>query len=481
MIAPSLGARNFYDDTRLSAGVAWEYRVRRLQRDIFDQGYYALGTALPAQDQRGLVLFVTEDGLAEDIRPELDRFAKDLTGDGWHVLQLTGPSARGLDAEAELVAAWSLRADLMSQFAAGGAEDTEVAVVLVGDVPLVKSGWVAPDGHAPQATASDLFYGDFDGDWPQSDSTPGTLQPSRLPGNGIEASVGRIDFSDLATADRAQEIAYLTDYFDRNHAWRHGQWGDLREAYLGAKGHLFVEGDGLANIVGPAAITPGGHHDVGESGRWLFEVDFGDFNGATYLTEYAAKPVFAINFDSNKQKIDQRNNPMTTMMAASNQALAVDWGARPAWRLHAMALGRTIGDAQRRTANNQTLTDGLADYMPTGKHRLMAPIWLNLMGDPTLHAFPVLPAADLKAVPQNHGMTLTWQASPDARLQGYRLYRAGRDGMYHPIGPDLIAAEQFTDPAPTPDARYMLRALAFKEVHAGTLLMLSQGVFSESP
>lgn len=476
ILAPSLGAKNFYDDTTATPGTAWEYRVRRRQREILDQGYYAAGSAIPAIDHRGMVLLVTETGLSQDIAPELTRFAADLTGDGWHVSLLDGPSARDLAPEAELTEARGLRDRLIAQYETRQTDDETVAIILVGDLPLVKSGWVAPDGHAHQPAATDLFYADLDGNWPVNRNTPSLLAPSRLPGNGIETMIGRIDFSSLSPKDRAREITYLKDYFERNHAWRHGQWGDLRRAYLGSEPHLIVEGHGLDNIVGPDQVTPGGHHDVGEERRWLFGADFGHHKGANYQTLYAAKPVFAFNFGSNKQRIDAANNPMLGMMSAPNQALAVAWGSRPAWRVHGMALGRSIGDAQLRTANNRAGPDGNPDYMPTGPYRLMAPIWLNLLGDPTLHAFPVQPPADVRKERSDAGVVLNWTASSAPGLHGYRVYRAGPDGHFAPIGPKLITAQRFLDRAPIPEARYMVRALALKQVHAGSVMMLSQGI-----
>lgn len=485
-LSTDLGEAKSFRDNKASPGIAWEYKVRRVRDGIVDQGYFAAAIDLPAIDRRGLVLLVEEAGLSNHIGPELDGFAADLVGDGWRVERLTGTSARRLTPVGELAAARELRDRLSARYKAWTEDaaregDATVAVILVGDLPLVKSGRVAPDGHEPQPTATDLFYADVDGDWPSVGGTSGLLAPSRLPGNGIEMMLGRIDFSVSRLQGPSREIAYLIDYFTRNHAWRSGQWGDLRNAYLGSASHLAVEGHGLATIVGPDNVTPGEHHDVGEERRWLFGVDFGDYDGKTYLTRYAAKPVFAINFGSHKQRIDKMLNPMAGIMAAPNQALAVAWGARPAWQLHGMALGETIGAAQLRTANNRGMSNGTPDYAPTGRYRIVDPIWLNLLGDPTLHAFPVRPPSELTVTPQDGGSQLNWRASDDPELRGYRVYRArtpeaARNGAFEVISPDLISSTAFLDPAPVANGRYMVRALALKHVHAGSIEILSQGI-----
>jgi hypothetical protein len=477
VIAPAAGAVQFYRDDTATPGTAWEYRVRRIGRGVIDQGYWAGGTGLVTPDHRGTAVLVVAEGTDEAIAPRLDRFRDDLTGDGWHVVDLAVPSGRNLNPAQTLPLARSLKSEIRTAYLTRSAGD--FAIILVGPVPLVQSGRIAPDGHEARAFGTDLFHADLDAEWPARED--GILVPSTIPGGRIEAMVGRIDFSRTAPRQPEKETAFLRAYFDRNHAWRHGEWGDLRDAYLGKPHHLFVEGEGLANIVGPANVTEGGHHDVGETRRWLFGVDFGDANGARYLTEHAARPTFAINFGSYKPSIERVNNAMAAIMAEPNQALAVAWGARPAWRLHAMAVGRTIGDAQIRTVNNGPDMPGrfdTTDYLPTGQYPMFHPVWGTLLGDPTLHAFPVLPPADLTLTRTTDKATLTWTASPEPGAT-YRLYRAGPDGIFMPLGPGTVDATTFTDPDPLPHARYMVRARVLKRIHAGSLFALSQGVFAQ--
>ena len=462
----------------ITPGVAYEYQVARTARDILDVGYWVTGVELPAQAQRGKVYLLVDDTVADDIAPRLERFVRDLTGDGWQVFRKRVPRGNDRAPLDNLKIALTSKQWLNTHYL----EDPrgQHAVVLVGHVPIIKTGQAAPDGHTPEPHASDLFYADMNGRWT---ATPaGQLLDNQVPGNFIEMQIGRIDFSPVSNGKRASEIQLLNAYFDKNHHWRTGMLGDLREAY-GQSEYLGVERAGLDNIVGPKAVTRGGHHDAGEQKPWLWGVDFGDWNGDVYAQKYANKAVFAINFGSGKQKINNRFNPMTALLAQPWYPLAVGWGARPAWWLHHMALGGSIGQVHQRTVNN-----GMAerpyresmDYFPTGQYLFRNSVWVNLLGDPTLHAFPLAPPQKLSAQAIAQGVRLVWSASPDADVLGYRVFRAPAASMdFAPLdGGNLITKLEFTDSTPEENSRYMVRAYGLKQVYAGSFYTLSQGAFA---
>ncbi|WP_148234720.1 hypothetical protein [Pseudooceanicola batsensis] len=478
VIAPQIGPVVAFRDDEAAPGVAWEYRVRRFAKQLHDQGHYVAGTKIPATETRGTAILVIDESIADDLRPELDRFHDDLTGDGWHVRRLQTPSGRGIEKTEELARARKLKDRIRALHEAGGRGD--VSIILVGHVPLVMSGSTAPDGHKIRAFGSDLFYADIDGTWPAKPD--GTLVPSRIPDGRIEASVGRIDFTNFTREAPEKEIGYLRAYFDRNHAWRHGEGPALRNAYYGSVGHLGVEKNGLANIVGPEAMVEGGHQTTGQERRWLWGVDFGNYKGWDYIAEgHRARPVFAINFGSNKLSIERPGNAMTAMLTDPSEALAVAWGGRPAWQIHAMALGRTIGDAQLRTVNNgPPAGEGFfeTEYLPTGQYPFIHPIWGNLLGDPTLHAFPVKPPGELMAKRSDDRVTLTWSTG-DREDGTYWVYRETPDGVFEKIGATAPGETRYSVAAPeNATTRYMVRRHVLNTVHAGSFHALSQGIFA---
>lgn len=465
-----------YLDTTAEPGIAYEYQVMRTARDIVDVGYWIGGRDLPAIQTRGTVHLVAEETLASALAPRLERFAQDLTGAGWQVLRHSGPRGLDRDPRANLERADRLRTQL--HIAARAAPKGPQAVILLGHLPLVESGRSNPDGHEPIPQPTDLFYADLDGTWVAD--ADGILIHNRVPGDRIEMQIGRIDFAPVSGGDKDRELHLLRAYLDKNHHWRHGRLGDLRAAY-GASAHLRVEQAGLRNIVGPAAVTAGGHHDAGETQPWLWGVDFGNWDGRRYAQDFRNKAVFAINFGSAKQRIGRNGNAMVALLAQPWYPLAVGWGGRPAWQLHLMALGGTIGEVHQRTVNNgQAMAPyrRSMDYYPTGDYLWRNPVWVNLLGDPTLGAFPLAPPSDLTVRAEGTGLALGWAPSPDPDVTGYRVYRAGADGVFAPLHPEPLATPGLVDPAPVAGARYMVRATGRKTVHAGSFHTLSQGIFA---
>ena len=458
------------DDTILP-GIAYEYRVLRNHGTFFSAGYWAAGTDIPARQDQGTVFIALEESLSDALQPRLARLEDDLVGAGWQVRWLKAPRHAYLNPVANLPPARTLREQLRAAVAAEP-KGLRHMILLLGHVPMVTSGRVAPDGHDPEPHVSDLFYGDMTGQW--ADDGAGQLIPDRLPDGRIELPVGRVDFALISEGDRDLELAYLRAYLDKTHHWRQGLLGDLRVAY-GQSDHLRVERFDLRNIVGPDAITPGGHHDAGERQPWLWGVDFGQHQGQRYA-DYEIKPVFAINFGSGKQKIDRRGNAMTALLAQPFYTVAVAWGARPSWRLHPMALGRTIGEIQQITANNgagaRTYPEGM-DYAPTGSYPWRAPIWVNLLGDPTLAAFPLAPPRALRATQQGDQVVLDW----DGAAARYQLLRATAGGGFAHLA-TITGATRFVDENPVPGARYQLRALGKQEVYAGSFFTASQGIYA---
>ncbi|MCY4335373.1 MAG: Ig-like domain-containing protein, partial [Litoreibacter sp.] len=346
---------------------------------------------------------------------------------------------------------------------------------------VVMAGQVGPDGHGGRPHPTDLFYADVDGQWALARDEEGEIFVAnpQLPSDRIEMQIGRIDFSDHRKDDQSAELQKLSAYFDKNHHWRNGLHEDLRNGYWDRK-HLQVERDGLLNIVGAQGLSKGGHHDIGEEKPWLFGADFGSYKAADYR-DFRNKAVFAINFGSHKQRIEQPNNALRATLAQPWYTVAAGWGARPAWRLHHMALGGTIGEAHMRTVNNGEAASPYREsmeYFPTGLYLWRNPIWVNLLGDPTLRAFMFAPPRAAELVRQGNTADLSWAASPDTSVRGYEVYRASSDAAFESIASLDANILTYTDENAPPDARYMIRAKGLKEVPAGSFFTLSQGVFA---
>ncbi len=475
-LAEGIRHRRVYVDETAKPGKAYEYRVVRTDGDDVQVGYWLAGRQVEATLERGVVFLVVDSTLEQSLAFQLDRFVDDLVGDGWRVVRRVVSRHEPKNAASNLTHASELR-DWLSE-EANKASDVTRALILVGHVPIVKTGQVRPDGHNPQPHESDLYYADLGQPWARN--AEGELLQNRLPDLRIDMLVGRIDFAPISAGDRVVELAHLQHYFDKNHRWRHGQLGDLRNAY-GQSGHLSVEIAMLNNIVGPEQVSDGGHHDKGVTQPYLWGVDFGHWKGSEYPGA-GIKPVFAINFGSGKQHFGKHGNPMTQLLAQEGYTLTVGWGARPAWWLQRMALGGTIGDVHFATVNNGPWYFGdyqnAVDYYPMGNYLWRAPVWVNLLGDPTLHAFPLAPPVELSSEIAQGAAKLSWQSAATDDVLGYQVWRLDPEvGEFQSIS-GLLADNHFEDAAWRPGYRYMVRSYGLKQVYAGSFYTWSQGVFT---
>ncbi len=478
-IAPRIQTPNRFLDSDLPVGHAYEYQVQIDGPEETLVGYWAAGDKVPASATAGTALLVIDETLAGDLAAVIDRFEMDLIGAGWQVERHLTPRGQDDKPEQSLRDAHTLRAWIARRYQAD--PTAAHAIILIGHVPVVRTGWVRPDGHELHAAPSDLFYADPVGNWPVVTNPKGQVQllPRTLPADHIKLPVGRIDFSRMGR-EFGSETGLLTAYFDRNHLWRQGELGDLRRAY-GQNTNLIVEQNALRNIVGPDAIVAGGHHDTAEKGPFLLGVDFGHWNGGEYVNLPPSKAVFTINFGSGKHDFDKSNNAMVALLAQPGNPLSVAWGGRPSWQLHGMALGESIGQAQMRTVNNGAASQGgmmSRDYVPTGNYDWINPPWVNLLGDPTLTPFPLSPATGFTAAARPDGVALRWTL-PEGADEALLFRAATRNGPYRPMADGQpIRGGAYLDPDPAPGGWYMLRAKGLARVYAGSFYRLSQGAFA---
>ncbi len=466
-----------YLDTEFQSGVAYEYQVSRPSKEKTETGYWATGLNLPVRENQGVALVVVDETLVDDLAPRLDRFMLDLIGDGWTVVPHKVPRGSNRDPVANLKAARELRAWIQNRY--NSAHYLPHALILIGRIPVVKSGQTAPDGHQKRPLESDLFYAEMNALW--QDNGKGLLLHDTIPSDHIEMQVGRIDFSNLDDT-LGNEVTLLNRYFDKNHHWRHGRLGDLREAY-GDGGHLEVEINALGNIVGPGNRVKGGHLDLGMQQPWLLGVDYAKSKYKHYTSTSPIKTVFSINFGSGKPDFSRHNNSLTAMLAQAWYGLVTGWGSRPAWQLHHMALGYSIGYSHLRTVNNGALSrggPGTLEYTPTGRYVMINPIWVNLLGDPTLAPFPLESVKNLRAEKLANSVQLNWAKADSSALIKYRIYRAAkRSGPYQALNPlELLSGHQYVDTQPVSGAWYMVRAHSLKEVYAGSFYTYAQGAFA---
>ena len=144
-------------------------------------------------------------------------------------------------------------------------------------------------------------------------------------------------------------------------------------------------------------------------------------------------------------------------------------------------IGGSIGDVHFATVNNGPWYFGdyqdAVDYYPMGNYLWRAPVWVNLLGDPTLRAFPLTPPAGLSGEIDSGTAILRWQTAHTADVLGYQVLRLNTEtDRFEPIS-GLLEESHFEDTAWRPGYRYMVRSYGLKQVYAGSFYTWSQGVF----
>ena len=482
------GATRF-TDTAVSVGPLYEYRLDRIGGGVKGYGFICSGIRVPAVESRGKIVLLVDNSFTNALAVEIGRLVRDLAGDGWTVLMRdvsrddTPPN---------------IKAIIKAAYDADPA--TVKAVFLFGHIPVVRSGWFAPDGHDDHINAwpADVYYGDMDGVWTDtanygvnslsgsSVNIPGDgrFDQSSLP-SSVELQVGRVDLSDLPTFPKSEQ-ELLRQYLDKDHDFRHGliatqargfvddNFGYFSGEAFAANGwRNFAPCFGATNVVTADWTTqpslpylwgygcgPGGPNSAG-----------GVANTPDMLTHDPA--VFTMLFGSYFGEWSYQDDLMRAALATAHNGLTCAWAGRPHWVFHRMAMGEPIGESTRLTQNSPGSASSSDLSYPPVRGR---GVHVALMGDPTLRLHPVAPPAGLDAVAPGDGVDLAWQPSPEPVL-GYRVYRSATfRGPFARIS-DLVPGTAFHDSNPAGDASvYMVRAIKLTESASGSYFNLSQGV-----
>ena len=492
-----------WTDNSVSVGTKYEYKVSRASSvGPTAYGYLCAGIRVAPVDHLGTVILMVDASVAAPLAGSLTRLMGDLIGDGWSVIRHDVSRSSTVTGVKALIAA--------DYNAAPG----EVrSVFLFGHVPVPYSGDKAfAGGHVPEhvgAHPADLYYGEMNGAWtdssvnhssadqwtnvwPKLANVPGDgrFDQSRIPGGTVELEVGRVDLADMPAFLPKTEIDLLRQYLDKDHYHRHAmrvlpRRGLLEDHFGEFSGSAFAA-DGWrawSALFGSAAISEGDFSALSTQGYLGFFMCGPGWNtscqsvGRAVTTKDFAlsdpKMAFAMLFGSHYGDWNIPDNFLRAPLATTTYGLASVYDA-PHWFLHTMAMGGTIGETTKLTQNNQTLYS----------HATPAPwetsnsTFIDLMGDPTLRLYAVVPPSGL-SITANNGSNpvLTWSASSAASL-GYHIYRAANpNGPFTRRTTSPIATTQWTDTSVASGAfTYQVKAVKLEATGGGTYMNTSQAI-----
>ncbi len=485
-----VGTAQGYTDTQVTTGRVYEYQIVRQSPNITAYGYVAAGIAVSPADTRGRIILVIERSIAAGLATEINRLALDLVGDGWTPIRREVGRDDSPTSAREVI-----------RSAANEDRANTRAVLLLGHVPMARSGNLNVDGHGGRPLPADSYYGDIDGNWPDANGD-GVLDPNSLPSD-VDLMVGRVDFADMSSF--GSEIDLLRRYLDKNHAYRHAlrrvparalvgdRLGDFSGEAFGASGFR-----NFAALLGPNNTTTASVEDAAAlAERWITQLTSSDWllvygagggshtsasglgTHGTYadvrsadFVEKRARGQFYLLFGSWFVEWNQPDNFMRAALAAPDLGLAALWAGRPHVFLHHMAIGEPIGYGVRLSQNNSSLYANAVNRHTRGIH-------LALLGDPTLRLQVVAPPSGLQIAPGGGSPALSWTSSPDASA-GYHVYRASEEtGPFTRVTTSPVSSTTFTDhTAPAGSYTYQVRAVRLETSGGGTYFNTSQGTFA---
>lgn len=467
-----------YVDSTIVTGTLYEYQIQATKGTTTAYGYITSGTNIPVEDARGTLLLLVDDTMATPLATELDRLELDLIGDGWKITR-KDVSRTAKPSEIKDIIQTSITAD-----------PTIKSLFLFGHVPVLRSGYFAPDGHAARAWPADVYYGDFTGTW--TDTTDNATN-KQVPGDGVfdqsqmpadvTLQIGRVDLWNLSQITKS-ETELLRQYLDKDHNFRQGmiatQNKGLSDDNFGGYGEGFAQNAfrNFSSFFGAGNTDTTVDWKVAQTTPYLWAYgtgagSYGSCNGVANTADMnTADPgVFTMLFGSFFGEWDSANNLLRAALATPTNGLTCTWAGRPHWAMHPMAMGKNIGLSALLSQNNNYGNYSPANFGTRQVH-------IALMGDPSLRMHPVAPPTDVTIAVNGNTARLNWTASTDTVL-GYNVYRAtSKKGTYTKVNTNIITTTTFNDPSkPANIAAYMVRALKLQTSSSGTYNNISQGAY----
>ncbi len=485
-----------YTDKSLLIGEAYEFAVLKNSSPYKAYGYVLAGFNYAPSPIHGNAILLIDSLFIDSLGAEFERFESDLNLEGWGTKVIYA-------GRNELVP------DVKDRIKNTVDEYTEM-LIIIGHVPVpysgnfTKFGTVPPDGHIEGAGnhtgawAADAYYGDLDGTWTDAnanhtdakldrgDNVPGDgkFDQSKIP-SAVELQVGRIDFWGMTDFNKS-EYELMRNYFERNHAYRTGEWKANEQALIDNNFKSFnLASAGYHNFstfFDSEAISDVDDYIISqreENYLWSYGCGGGSFTSCAGLnndktartSDIAAdtlKNVFTIIAGSYFGDWDVTNNFLRAPLC--NQSLISFWGGLPRWYVHHMAKGYNIGYGAKLTMNN------VDDYYNGNFNSSFNSIHIALMGDPTLTLKGLPRPSNLSAVSVSGTVELTWTGA-EGTFDGYNIYRWNQEGYPELINSQVITGTSYTDKNNwlSGNYTYTVRAVKLDENPSGSYYVTSGG------
>ncbi|NOQ75226.1 MAG: T9SS type A sorting domain-containing protein [Crocinitomix sp.] len=486
-----------YTDETAVIGISYEYYLQlRLGGTIYAWGFINSGINLQLDPNKGDLLLIVDETFEVSLASEITNLAQDLYTDGWMVTTIySNPADTPQDLKEEITTFYEDLPNLK-------------ALYLLGNIPVPYSGELYPDAHDNHIGAwpADVYYGDIDGNWTDTDVNNISASSSRnhnIPGDGkfdqskipskMELQVSRVDFNDLPVYGETEE-ELLQNYLDKAHEFKTAEYvpserGLVDQGTFTGLAEGFAQ-NGFRNFTAFFGAENVDHIDYwsnlnGNDYLWSYGCGGGSYTSVAGLNDGASltsagiaagysESTFTMLFGSYFGDWDVTNNLMRTAVA-NGRTLACSWAARPNWYYHNMAMGENLGYStllsQDIDGDYISLTLGDGTFV-TGEG-----VHVNQLGDPSLRMYYLAPPSDVIVDNDVSNAELSWTASTDGSIEGYNIYRRATDELWSKLNTEIVTATSFTDiDLPGADEyEYLVKSVKLKTNSSGTFYNESLG------
>lgn len=493
-----------WTDNSVLLGEVYEYQVRRSTTSGDAIGHLTVGVNYDQTNYKGKMILVVDNSFQTSLAVELLQLKKDLTNEGWNVIELYVPRATTWETEASVV---TVKNAIVAAYNSAPINDKPTHLFLLGHIPIARSGQnaIAPDNHDVNkgARGSDCYYADIDGVYTDTATyNPGGINSMaiNLPNDfkwdqdfipsSLEMAFGRVDFANITSFSISEENL-LRSYLTRLHNYRivangldMGEKTAFRTGYDNSNDGSYrslIPISGASNVDYYSGSLPFPQW-VQNNGPYQI---FMQNSLIPNLNDWNTYGMDATIFSSDQSYWGYWEEPegftyakIRALLAANTKCLGAIYTTTAINTFHQPAMGETMGWSCKRIMDHN-LTNNLLEKQQQSYDT--SEFWnrthFQYHGDPTLRLFQVKPASNLQASVLGSEITLNWNASTETGIIGYHVYKSSTEfGMYFKLTSAPISVLNYTDSSYNATDWYMVKAIKLQTTGSGTYQNPSIGI-----
>lgn len=493
-----------WTDTNVSIGSVFEYQVRRTTSTGDAIIHLTAPVLYDQSNYKGRMILAIDTSLLTSLATEIAQLKKDLTNEGWRVIELFVPRATTWETEASII---STKNQIITAYNSAPVNDKPTHLFLLGHIPIARSGQnaIAPDNHDVNkgARGSDCYYADIDGIFTDSATyNPGTINAMaiNLPNDfkwdqdfipsTLEMAFGRVDFANLSSYSES-EVELLSSYLNRLHLYKTVANGyDMGEKTAFRSGYENSNDGSYRSLIPISGAAKVDYYSgslpypqwIQTNGPYQIFMQNSQIPNITDWNTYGMNATIFSSDQSCWGFWDEAESfnyaKIRALLAANTKCLGAIYTTTAINTFHQPGMGETIGWSCKRIMDHN-LTNNLLEKQQQAydTNEFWNRTHFQYHGDPTLRLFQVHPPTNLQASIANNQLLLSWNASSDTEILGYHVYKSSSEfGNYSKITSTPITSLNYTDSSFTSTDWYQIKAIKLQTTGSGTFLNPSIGI-----